>query len=326
MNKSPKKSRKKLWMWAAGVLGLLILGSGVYLYTAYSNFTETLEEMHEPLERESSDEKDSAGSANSVEASDNPDSESSPNKKDSLSAEDPFSLLVLGVDEREGDKGRSDTMIVLTVNPQEGTKKMVSIPRDTYTEIIGHGTKDKINHAYAFGGIGMALETVENLLDIPIHYVVKVNMEAYQDIVDAVGGVEVFNHMAFDDFAEGNIQMNGKEALAYVRMRKEDPDGDFGRQGRQKQVLQSVIDKGLSMKSIYNYKDIFEVLSKNIRTNMTFDDMMEAQEKYRNSGSSLKQLDINNGSGKTLNGVWYYMMDENELKDIQNTLKSHLNL
>ena len=110
---------------------------------------------------------------------------------------EPFSMLVLGVDEREGDKGRSDTMIVMTVNPETKSTKMVSIPRDTYTEIVGQGFNDKINHAYAFGGIEMSMDTVENLLDIPIDYVVQVNMDSFKDIVDAVGGISINNTLDF---------------------------------------------------------------------------------------------------------------------------------
>lgn len=84
------------------------------------------------------------------------------NKKNNYEKKEPFSVLMLGVDERENDSGRSDTMIVITVNPEKQTMKMLSIPRDTRTEIIGHDSVDKINHAYAFGGVPMAMDTVEN--------------------------------------------------------------------------------------------------------------------------------------------------------------------
>ena len=79
---------------------------------------------------------------------------------------------------------------------------MVSIPRDTYTDIVGHGTQDKLNHAFAFGGIQMSLESVEHLLDMPIDYVVEVNMEGFHDIVDAVGGITVKNTL---DFTQDSI-------------------------------------------------------------------------------------------------------------------------
>ena len=135
-----------------------------------------------------------------------------------LSDQEPFSILMLGVDERDGDKGRSDTMIVLTVNPQKKSVKMLSIPRDTRTEIVGHGTQDKINHAFAFGGAKMSMDTVENFLDIPIDYYMKINMEGFKDIVDAVGGVTVQNDLDFSSdgvhFAKGSHTLNGKDALS----------------------------------------------------------------------------------------------------------------
>ena len=156
MRRSQQKAKKKKWPWIVGILGLIVIGVGIYLFSIYNSFTNTMDEIHEPLDRPVSDMR-----VDEVK----------------LDEKDPFSVLLLGVDEREGDRGRSDTMVVLTVNPEDKTTKMVSIPRDTYTEIIGRGTMDKINHAYAFGGIEMSMATVENLLDIPIDYVVQVNME-----------------------------------------------------------------------------------------------------------------------------------------------------
>src|SRR4030095_8542792 len=84
--------------------------------------------------------------------------------------QDPFSVLLLGVDQRGKEIGRSDTMIYTVVRPNEGDLLMVSIPRDMYVEIVGKGKQDKITHAYAFGGAGMAMDTVEKFLDAPINY------------------------------------------------------------------------------------------------------------------------------------------------------------
>lgn len=305
MQRRQKKSKKKKWPWIVGILGVIVLGLAIYLFTIYNSFTNTLDGMHEPLDRPVSDMRTG---------------------EIALTEQDPFSVLLLGVDEREGDKGRSDTMVVVTVNPEDKSTKMVSIPRDTYTEIIGRGTNDKINHAYAFGGIEMSLATVENLLDIPIDYVMQVNMEGFKDIVDAVGGVEVNSPMAFDGFSEGKNQLNGDEALSYVRMRKEDPRGDFGRQDRQKQVLQGIMRGGASVNSLFNYKDIFNALGNNVRTNMTFDEMKDVQSNYRDAIDTVDQMIIDDGYGETINGVWYYMMDENELSEVQTALKEHLNM
>ncbi|WP_422123957.1 LCP family protein [Planococcus sp. X10-3] len=305
MKRSQQRAKKKKWPWIVGILGLIVIGIGVYLFSIYSSFTSTMDEIHEPIDRPISDMR-----VDEVK----------------LDERDPFSVLLLGVDEREGDRGRSDTMVVMTVNPEEETTKMVSIPRDTYTEIIGRGTMDKINHAYAFGGIEMSMASVENLLDIPIDYVVQVNMEGFKDIVDAVDGVTVNSPMAFDGFSAGEIHLNGDEALSYVQMRKQDPRGDFGRQDRQKQVIQGILREGASLNSLLNYGDIFAALGSNVRTNMEFSEMRDVQKNYSGAVGQVDQIIVEDGYGETINGIWYYMMDPNELSEIQGVLKGHLDM
>lgn len=299
--------KKRKWPWIVALVGLLLLGVAISFYIDISS---TLKNMHQPIDRESSEKRDD---------------------EVNFRQKDPFSVLVLGVDEREGDKGRSDTMIIMTVNPSLNSTKMVSIPRDTYTEIIGHGTKDKLNHAYAFGGIEMALSSVENLFDMPIDYVVEVNMEGFQKVVDAVGGVTVQNNLAFtqDDFnfPKGKITLTGEEALSYIRMRKEDPEGDWGRQNRQRQVIQGVLNEGKSITTLLNYREIFDAIGKNIKTNMSFDEMIDIQKNYRNAADTIEQLRFENGTGKRMeDNIWYYMMDEEELDEIGGLLKQHLGL
>lgn len=299
-----KKKKKRKWPW---IIGIIILGIGMYVWDVYANLTSNLKSVHVEIDREKSDMR--------VE-------------KVHLEKKEPFSILLLGVDQRENDKGRSDTIIVLTINTNEGSTKMLSIPRDTYTKIVGHGTSDKLNHAYAFGGIKMAMASVENLLDIPIDYVTEVNMEAFQDIVDAVGGITVNNELTFKEegysFPKGEIKLDGEHALAYVRMRQEDPAGDFGRQERQKQLIQGILKEGASVRSLWKYKNIFNALGDNISTNLTFEQMMELQKKHKNAINSIEQLYFKKGKGQTINGIWYYMMNKKELKDVSAELKAHL--
>ncbi len=309
MNRADMKKMKKRrkWPWVIAVIGLVI---GGFALNVYFDLTSTLKGMYNPIDLELSEKREA---------------------EIIFGKQDPFSVLVLGVDEREGDKGRSDTMIVLAVNPKLKTTKMVSIPRDTYTEIVGHGTTDKLNHAYAFGGIQMSLDSVENLLDIPIDYVAEVNMEGFQAIVDAVGGVKVNNEFEFTQdsfrYAAGDITLDGKEALSYVRMRKGDPNGDFGRQERQKQVIEGVLHEGTSIKSLLNYKNVFTSLGDNVKTNMTFDEMVDVQKNYRDAAANVEQLHFEKGEGKRMNGgIWYYIMDDTELQEMTATLKQHLEL
>lgn len=138
----------------------------------------------------------------------------------------PINILLLGVDEREGDKGRSDTMIVATLNPKTDSMLMTSIPRDTRVELPGRSGYSKINAAYAYGDESLSVKTVEKYLDIDISYYAKVNMEGLSDLVDVVGGVTVNNDIDWTHggyhYKKGILHLDGKHALAYVRMRHQD--------------------------------------------------------------------------------------------------------
>ena len=297
------KKRKVLWT-IVSIFGIATIAVGIYAFTIYKSLEQTVANMHEPLNRDV------------------------PQRVD-FKKKEPLSFLVLGVDERPGDRGRSDTMIVMTVNPKQQSVQMVSIPRDTRTEIIGRGYLDKINHAYAFGGVEMSVDTVENFLNIPIDYYFKVNMDSFKDIVDAVGGITVNNPLEFTQggqkFNKGPIGLDGKGALNFVQMRKQDPRGDFGRQERQRLVMKGVIDKGASFSSITRFGDILDALGNNIKTNLTFDEMVEIQANYKDARHDLEQHQIN-GTGQTINKVWYLVVPEEDRLKISNTLREHLEL
>ena len=160
---------------------------------------------------------------------------------------------------------------------------LVSIPRDTETKIVSttNSSKNritKINAAYAYGGVEMTIDTVENFLNIPIDYYVEVNMEGFKDIVNAVGGIDVDNKYAFEldgvTLKTGPQHLNGLQALEYARMRHQDPRGDFGRQERQREVITKVIHKGASISTLTNYNNILTALENNIETNLTMDDII----------------------------------------------------
>ncbi|OAH53927.1 trascriptional regulator [Domibacillus aminovorans] len=247
----------------------------------------------------------------------------------SLQKKETFTVLLLGVDEREGDVGRSDTMLFVSVNGEDNTVKMLSIPRDTRVEITGKGTEDKINHAYAFGGVKMAVETVENFLDMPVDYYVEMNMEGMKEIVDAVGGVEVQNDSAFsykgDHFAEGRITLSGSEALNYIRMRKEDPNGDFGRQARQRHVMEGILDKGNDPTIILKFTDVMQAVGDNVQTNLSIGDMLAIQKNYASARDHIETVTIE-GTGTRIGGIYYYVVDDEEVSHVSNEFKEHLNL
>ncbi|MEH7481187.1 LytR family transcriptional regulator [Neobacillus drentensis] len=307
--KKTKKRKLRKWVKVTGtILLIMLIGGGVYGSTVYKSFKNAVATMHQPIERKHSEKRE---------------------EPVSLQEKDPFSVLMLGVDEREGDTGRSDTMIVLTVNPNNKSVKMLSIPRDTRTEIVGKGKQDKINHAYAFGGIPMAMDTVENFLDIPIDYFIEVNMKGFTDMVDAVGGVKVQNDLDFTQdgfhFPKGELTLNGKKALSYTRMRKQDPRGDFGRQARQRQIIEGVVKEGASLSSLTKYSDIFTVLGKNVKTNLTFDQMVAIQNGYKDVETSIQQMELKE-EGTRINNIYYGLVSAEEKQRVQNELKSQLDL
>nr|WP_106785082.1 LCP family protein [Lysinibacillus timonensis] len=243
---------------------------------------------------------------------------------------EPFSVLLLGVDERENDVGRTDTMIVITVNPNLGTIKMLSIPRDARVEIIGNNTTEKINHAYARGGIPMSIDTVENLLNIPIDYYVSVNMEGFLSVIDAVGGIEVENdidlfHKGYN-FPKGKITLNGDEALVYSRIRKEDPRGDFGRQIRQKQLLEALFAEVKNPQIVLQLNEIFNILGSNVKMNFTMKEITEMPELYNQLDKSIEQIQFEQGYGQFIGELWYYILDENEVAQVSKELNEHLEI
>ncbi|OQP02170.1 LytR family transcriptional regulator [Geobacillus sp. 44C] len=303
-----KRRKKKKWLrWVGGIVAVLLIGIGAYAYSIYHHVKQTANQMYENVDWKSDKRDDEI----------------------SFKEKTPISILLIGVDERKGDRGRADSLIVMTVNPNKKSIEMVSIPRDTRTEIIGKGKKDKINHSYAFGGVEMTMATVEHFLDIPIDYYIKVNMESFRDIVDAVGGVTVNNPFAFTyegvTFPKGEITLNGEKALKYSRMRKSDPRGDFGRQDRQKQIIEAIIQKGASFSSLTNYDEVLAAIGKNMKTNLTFDEMQEIQANYKEARHHIEQLHIT-GKGTTINGTYYLIVPEEERLAISNKLKEHLEL
>lgn len=292
----------------------LFVGLGVYFYNVYSDVASAVDKMHKPIERKVSEKRE---------------------EKVELQGKDPLSILLVGVDKRKGDSGRTDSMIVATINPNTNTTKLLSIPRDMKTKIVSNSDPSKnrttkINSAYAYGGIEMTIDTVENFLNIPIDYYVEVNMEGFKDIVNAVGGIDVDNKYKFEldgtTLSPGPQHLNGEKALQYARMRKEDPQGDFGRQERQKEVISKIIAKGTEFSTLTNYDDILEALQENVQTNLTLTDMIDIQAEYKSAGSNIQKLQVE-GEGKSIaNDGWYYFVTDETRQVLSNELRAQLEL
>ncbi|MFC4323386.1 LCP family glycopolymer transferase [Litchfieldia salsa] len=309
-----KKKRVKLRRFFLLVFLILISGVGVYSYNVYSHIVNAVDNMHQPIDRDKSAKRE---------------------ERVEFEATEPLSILVVGVDERDGDFGRTDSMLVVTINPKTKSTKILSIPRDTRTEVVdseepSNSFMTKINHAYAYGGIEMTIDTVENFLNVPIDYYTEVNMKGFKDIVDAVGGINVNNQYAFEldgvTLEAGQQHLDGEEALQYARMRKEDPLGDFGRQARQREVLSKVINKGKSLSTLTNYDDVLEALQENVKTNLTLDEIIDIQLGYKSAIQTIEKIEIT-GEGTTLyDGIWYFLVDDETRQTLSDELRTHLEL
>lgn len=247
---------------------------------------------------------------------------------------DSFSVLLLGIDNgaygRGTEVGRSDTMLVVTVNEKLGKTTIVSIPRDSYTEIVGYGTNDKINHAYAFGQEKMSINSVQNMLNVPIDYYVTVDMGGLMGLVDAVGGLDITPVLTFtyegESFTEGEDRhVDGEAALRYARMRYDDPEGDMGRQKRQQYVIQKLVEKLLNITSITRYEEILKTLENSVRTNFTLDKLLSIKNNYPKALKNFESDKIS-GSGTMIGGIYYFVVPEDERIRISNLLRENLEL
>lgn len=251
-------------------------------------------------------------------------------------SKDNISILFLGLDDRDDSlKGRTDANLLVTFNKEAGSVKLLSIPRDSRVEIVGRDRQDKINHAHAFGGVDMTIDTVEHLLDIPVDYFVKLNFDAFLEVVDALGGVEIDVPFAFTEMDstdrqgeitinEGTQLLNGEEALAYARMRKKDPRGDIGRGERQQQVLAAIIKKSASFSTITKFDEILESVEKNLVTNLSFGNILSLHS-YRSGLNNIESINFEGGNS-TIEGVYYYELEDDSVKQVSSTLREHLEL
>ena len=323
MNETRKsrQGKKRLLKTVLSILLIGMVGAVAYLFKAYSDIGSTAESIFNEVSVVEMREE-------SIEVE---------------TATQPISFLLLGADtgtaeEERTETGRSDTIIVCTVNPNTKTTTLLSIPRDSYTEIVGYSDLydyygdyyDKMNHAYAYGGTEMSINTVQEFLNIPIDYYVEVNFNGLVDIVDAVGGIEITSPLTFDfygpQFIEGETRiLDGYESLQFARMRKQDPEGDLGRQKRQQMVIKAILDKVLTMGTVVNYKNILATLEDNVQMNISLDEIVSIASGYRKSVENFQQYYVE-GQEIYIDEIYYYYVNPEERLRLSNMLRAELEL
>lgn len=222
-----------------------------------------------------------------------------------------LALLLMGVDSGEfgrEETGRSDVMMLALIDKDHSDVGLISIPRDTYTEIVGHGTQDKINHAYAFGGPEMSKASVENLFGMEIDHYVAVDMHGLQSLVNTVGGVEITPDTSFEIdgyYFEAGVptQMDGATALAYVRERYTS-GGDYARQDRQRQLIQAIVRKAFSTDGIKSLTKSYNDVKDEIETDINVLELVGVGTKMMHLDGNFNVYQLE-GEGTMMDGVYY---------------------
>ncbi|HEL1602676.1 LCP family protein [Streptococcus suis] len=314
---------KKIFLMSLAIVGLT-LGAGLIYGASLLNFsTGTISKTYKQLDGEE---------------------EITP-----IDATEPLTILLMGVDmdqaTRGGDweGGRSDSMILVTVNPKTKETNMMSLTRDIMVEIAeangeSSGTVEKLNHSYSYGQAPMAIATIEKMMDINIDRYIEINMDGLVELVDAVGGIEVNNTLGFPiSISEhepaytsivqpGKQLVNGDQALVYARMRYDDPEGDIGRQRRQREVITAIIKKLLQLDGLTQYKKILTAISNNMRTNIEISPAtIPSLLGYKDSVSKLNSYQLR-GVDQMVDEIYYQLPTSEHLLEMQNILKKSIGL
>lgn len=252
--------------------------------------------------------------------------------------EDNVSILFIGVDDSETrnqgtNESRSDALMLATLNNKEKTVKLVSIPRDSFVYIPEIGYEDKINHALFKGGVKATIETVENLLEVPVDYYVRMNFNAFIDVVDAFEGINVnvpYDRLEKDEedqytikLKKGFQKLDGREALALARTRKLDNDIERGK--RQQEILSAIVKKASSASSFTKYGNVIDAVGDNMKTDMTFDEMKSFLSYIKDGMPQVDTMTLS-GYDDTTTNTYFWRLDQEVLSETQNLLKDHLKL
>lgn len=290
------KKRSKVVLWILGVIIsiLLVTIGGIYSYGNH------LFNKIEKIEIDKSD----VGIKDEVE------------EKLSAYSDSVINIALFGIDVEDGGVGRSDSIIIATIDTTHKKLKLISIMRDSYVTIEGHGN-DKLNHAYAFGGSQLAIKTLNENFDLNIDDFVAVNFTTLPKIIDMLGGVtiditsEEVSHIPGIDTA-GTYTLTGEQALAYSRIRYAS-GGDYVRTDRQRTVLSKVFEKVLSI-NFTQYPSLLSEILPMVQTNLDYSEILNLGNEVLKMGvTTLEQERFPRDGyceGKMIDKIYYLTFDK----------------
>lgn len=240
--------------------------------------------------------------------------------------DDVVRVLILGVDKRDGDAGRSDTMMVAALDKDKKSAALLSVPRDTRVDIEGNGY-EKINHAYAYGGHKLSQQSVEKLLGNPIDHYVIIDTKAFSRIIDALDGIDinVEKRMYYEDpwddngglvidLYPGEQHLNGEKAIQYVRYR--DGEGDIGRIGRQQKFIKAVLAKVVSPSVLPHLPQLVEEIRSALQTDMSLTELLDFAGMMKDVHAKGLTAQMVPGQPAYIKDVSYWIPDITELRSM----------
>lgn len=266
-----RRHHHKFWRWFWIIIGVLVVIGLFVCGMIYKNLRDTTNNMYTPVATNTK--------SNKGRTLDN-----------LLNAKKPINVLLLGTDTGAMGrhyKGRTDAMMMMAINPKTETSTIISIPRDSnaiFPDFKQYGVT-KMNSAYTFGGVGETIKTLDKYYSVPIDGYLLVNFGGLVKAINQVGGIDVtspltFNNMGYSFVQGQKTHMDGKKTLAFVDMRHQDPKADYGRQERERLVIQALLKKMVSSTTLLNNK-FLNSMSSQMQTNFTMKQMYQIAMNYR---------------------------------------------
>lgn len=229
----------------------------------------------------------------------------------------------------------TDTMMVMTLNPEMKKTTLTTVPYNTMAELVGSSDKTvaPINTAYTKGGADMSVSSVSSLINAPIDYYALLNVNGLTKLVDTFGGIDITPSETFSrdghDFKAGEkMHMDSKTVLSYVRKDSITSAADLNtteHQDRQQQVIMAIFKEAASFKSLTNFKELMKSVQDNMRTNMSFDQMVTVFSKYRGAMDTLKK-DTLAGTQTKVGDTTYTVDTTDELQRVSDSVRTSLGL
>ena len=220
-------------------------------------------------------------------------------------------------------KKRTDAMMLASFDPGDNKVALLSLPRDTKVQIPGRAGWDKLNAAYAYGGVMMAKQTVANLLQVPIHYYVLVDWRAFIDVIDLIGGVDLYveKDMYYEDpyadlvidIKHGYQHLDGKRAGEYVRFRK-DELGDIGRVQRQQKFMKAAAAQIFNIDTVTKIPALFSTVDRHVETDMNTLTMIKAANSFKLFGDEKVKSGMLYGNFDDTEGISYWATSREEVQ------------